>query len=160
MFNRIKILTSFFILIFYSCGNDNILFIDYVDVNGSWEKENEIKFSFESDTAILGDLSLIIRNDSSYPFSNIYMITSIKNNNTITRDTINYSFENNNTKWYELRSSGINSSIIPIKNSFKISPGQFEFNVKHSIRYLDSIMPQIKLDGILDVGLVIEKTIK
>jgi len=160
MLNRIKILTSFFILIFYSCGNDNVLFLDYVDVNGSWKKENEIKFSFESDTAILGDLSLIIRNDSSYPFSNIYMITSIKNNNTITRDTINYSFENNNTKWYELRSSGINSSIIPIKNSFKIFPGQFEFNVKHSIRYLDSIMPQIKLDGILDVGLVIEKTIK
>jgi len=160
MLNRIKILTSFFILIFYSCGNDNVLFLDYVDVNGSWKKENEIKFSFESDTAILGDLSLIIRNDSSYPFSNIYMITSIKNNNSITSDTINYSFENNNTKWYELRSSGINSSIIPIKNSFKISPGQFEFNVKHSIRYLDSIMPQIKLDGILDVGLVIEKTIK
>ena len=160
MLNRIKILTSFFILIFYSCGNDNVLFLDYVDVNGSWKKENEIKFSFESDTAILGDLSLIIRNDSSYPFSNIYMITSIKNNNTITRDTINYSFENNNTKWYEMRSSGINNSIIPIKNGFKISPGQFEFNVKHSIRYLDSIMPQIKLDGILDVGLVIEKTIK
>ena len=160
MFNRIKILTSFFILIFYSCGNENILFLDYADVNGSWAKENEIKFSFESDTAILGDLSLIIRKDSSYPFSNIYMITSIKNNNTITRDTINYSFENNNAKWYELRSSVINSNIIPIKNNFKISPGQFEFNVKHSIRYLDSIMPQIKLDGILDVGLVIEKTIK
>lgn len=160
MSNRIKILTLFFILIFNSCGNNNILFLDYQDVNGSWDKKNEIKFSFKPNDKILADISLMIRNDSSYPFSNIYIITSIKNNNSVVLDTINYSFENNNNKWYNLQSSGINNSKILLKKNFKIIQGEFDFKVKHSIRYLDSIMPQIKLDGILDVGLMVEKSIR
>ena len=83
-----------------------------------------------------------------------------KNNDRVVFDTINYSFKNNNNKWYNFKSSRINNSKIIIKDKFKILPGEFEFRVKHSIRYLDSISPQIKLDGILDVGLVVEKSIK
>ena len=69
-------------------------------------------------------------------------------------------FENNNTNWYNLNSSGINNSKIYLKKNFKILAGELDFKVIHSIRYLDSIMPQKKLDGILDVGLLVEKTIK
>tara|TARA_B100000945_G_scaffold54330_1_gene39735 strand:- start:2289 stop:2699 length:411 start_codon:yes stop_codon:yes gene_type:complete len=136
------------------------VFLDYQDVDGVWEKQNEIKFSFNSDKESITDISLFLRNDYSYPFSNIYLITSIKNNDRVVFDTINYSFKNNNNKWYNFKSSRINNSKIIIKDKFKILPGEFEFRVKHSIRYLDSISPQIKLDGILDVGLVVEKSIK
>ena len=41
-----------------------------------------------------------------------------------------------------------------------LQAGKFEFRAKHAIRYLDSITPQIKLDGILDVGLMVENSIK
>ncbi len=160
MSNRFKISISLLILVFVSCVDNNTVFLDYQDVDGVWEKQNEIKFSFNSDKESITDISLFLRNDYSYPFSNIYLITSIKNNDRVVFDTINYSFKNNNNKWYNFKSSRINNSKIIIKDKFKILPGEFEFRVKHSIRYLDSISPQIKLDGILDVGLVVEKSIK
>ena len=160
MSKRFKILISLFILTIASCGDNNTVFLDYKDVDGVWEKQNEVKFSFNSDKESITDISLLIRNDSSYPFSNIYVISSIKNNDRVVFDTINYSFKNSNNKWYNFKSSRINNSKITIKEKFKILPGEFEFRVKHAIRYLDSITPQIKLDGILDVGLMVENSIK
>tara|TARA_Y100000746_G_scaffold193943_1_gene175039 strand:+ start:140 stop:622 length:483 start_codon:yes stop_codon:yes gene_type:complete len=160
MSNRFKTLKSLLILFIVSCGDNNTVFLDYQDVDGVWEKQNEIKFSFNSDKESITDVSLLLRNDFSYPFSNIYLITSIKNNDRVVFDTINYSFKDNNSKWYNFKSSRINNSKITIKKKFKILPGEFEFSVKHSIRYLDSITPQIKLDGILDIGLMVENSIK
>ena len=160
MSNKFKISISLLILVIVSCVDNNTVFLDYQDVDGVWEKQNEIKFSFNSDKESITDISLFLRNDYSYPFSNIYLITSIKNNDRVVFDTINYSFKNNNNKWYNFKSSRINNSKIIIKEKFKILPGKFEFRVKHAIRYLDSITPQIKLDGILDVGLMVENSIK
>ena len=160
MSNRFKISISLLILVIVSCVDNNTVFLDYQDVDGVWEKQNEVKFSFNSDKESITDISLLLRTDSSYPFSNIYVITSIKNNDRVVFDTINYSFKDSDNKWYNFKSSRINNSKIIIKDKFKILPGEFEFRVKHSIRYLDSISPQIKLDGILDVGLVVEKSIK
>ena len=160
MSNKFKILISSLILVIASCGDNNTVFLDYQDVDGVWEKQNEIKFSFESDKESITDISLLLRNDSSYPFSNIYVITSIKNNDRVVFDTINYSFKDSDNKWYNFKSSRINNSKITIKDKFKILPGIFELRVKHAIRYLDSISPQTKLDGILDVGLMVENSIK
>ena len=160
MSNKFKILISSLILVITSCGDNNTIFLDYQDVDGVWEKQNEVKFSFNSDKESITDISLLLRTDSSYPFSNIYVITSIKNNDRVVFDTINYSFKDSNNKWYNFKSSRINNSKIIIKEKFKILPGKFEFRAKHAIRYLDSITPQIKLDGILDVGLMVENSIK
>ena len=84
--------------------------------------------------------------------------------NNLPDDTIryimDYLFKNDNYKWYNSKSSSINNSKIYLKKNFKILAGELDFKVKHSIRYLDSIMPQKKLDGILDVGLLVEKSLK
>ena len=160
MSRKFKILMSLLIIVVTSCSDNNVVFLDYQNVDGVWEKQNEVKFSFNSDKESITDISLLLRNDSSYPFSNIYVITSIKNNDRVVFDTINYSFKESDSKWYNFKSSRIINSKITIKEGFKILPGKFEFGVRHAIRYLDSIAPQIKLDGILDVGLMVENSIK
>jgi len=160
MSNRFKVLISSLILVIASCGDNNTIFLDYQDVDGVWERQNEVKFSFQSDKESITDISLLLRNDYSYPFSNIYVITSIKNNDRLISDTINYSLKDSDNKWYNFKSSRINNSKITLKEKFKILPGKFEFRAKHAIRYLDSVTPQIKLDGILDVGLMVENSIK
>ena len=142
----------------FSCRNENLIFIDFEDLNGSWVRSNELNFLFESDNSIL-DFSLALRTDSRYPFSNIFLISSIQNNNYVISDTIEYSFENNETKWYEIKPSGIKNNKILIKKDLKIDEGNVIVKLKHSIRYLDSIVPLTKLDGILDVGLIVEKSI-
>ena len=147
------------LLIFNSCLNENIVFVNYNNIDGSWDKKNQIEFSFDSNETTV-DLSLLIRSDSSYPFSNIYLITTIDNNQNTIVDTINHTFQNNNSKWYNLQSSGINNSKILLKKNFKIFDGKFNFKVRHSIRYLDSVVAQTKLDGILDVGLIVEKSVR
>jgi len=142
----------------FSCRNENIIFIDFKDLNGSWIRSNELNFSFESDNSIL-DFSLALRTDSTYPFSNIFLISSIQNNNYVISDTLEYSFENNESKWYEIKPSGIKNNKILLKKDLKIVEGDVIVKLKHSIRYLDSIVPLTKLDGILDVGLIVEKSI-
>ena len=142
----------------FSCRNENLIFIDFEDLNGSWVRSNELNFLFESDNSIL-DFSLALRTDSRYPFSNIFLISSIQNNNYVISDTIEYSFENNETKWYEIKPSGIKNNKILLKKDLKIDEGNVIVKLKHSIRYLDSIAPLTKLDGILDVGLIVEKSL-
>ena len=142
----------------FSCRNENLIFIDFEDLNGSWVRSNELNFLFESDNSIL-DFSLALRTDYRYPFSNIFLISSIQNNNYVISDTIEYSFENNETKWYEIKPSGIKNNKILLKKDLKIYEGNVIVKLKHSIRYLDSIVPLTKLDGILDVGLIVEKSI-
>ena len=66
----------------FSCRNENLIFIDFEDLNGIWARNNELNFSFESDNSIL-DFSLALRTDSRYPFSNIFLISSIQNNNYV-----------------------------------------------------------------------------
>ena len=141
----------------FSCRNENLVFIDFEDLNGSWVRSNELNFIFESDNSIL-DFSLALRTDSTYPFSNIFLISSIQNNNYVISDTIEYYFENNETKWYEIKPSGIKNNKILLKKDLKIDEGDVTVKLKHSIRYLDSIAPLTKLDGILDVGLIVEKS--
>ena len=141
-----------------SCRNENLIFIDFKDLNGSWVRSNELNFSFESDNSIL-DFSLALRTDSTYPFSNIFIISTIENNNYVISDTIQYSFENNKIKWYEVKPSGIKNNKILLKKDLKIDEGDIIVKLKHSIRYLDSIVPLTKLDGILDVGLIVEKSL-
>ena len=135
-----------------------MIFIDFKDLNGSWVRSNELNFLFESDNSIL-DFSLALRTDSRYPFSNIFLISLIQNNNYVISDTIEYSFENNENKWYEIKPSGIKNNKILLKKDLKIDEGNVIVKLKHSIRYLDSIVPLTKLDGILDVGLIVEKSI-
>ena len=142
----------------FSCRNENLIFIDFEDLNGSWVRSNELNFLFESDNSIL-DFSLALRTDSRYPYSNIFLISSIQNNNYVITDTIEYSFENTETKWYEIKPSGIKNNKILLKKDLKIDEGNVIVKLKHSIRYLDSIVPLTKLDGILDVGLIVEKSI-
>lgn len=142
----------------FSCRNENLVFIDFEDLNGSWVRSNELNFLFESDNSIL-DFSLALRTDSTYPFSNIFLISSIQNNNYVISDTIEYSFENNETKWYEIKPSGIKNNKILLKKDLKIDEGDVTVKLKHSIRYLDGIAPLTKLDGILDVGLIVEKSL-
>ena len=146
------------LLSIFSCRNENLIFIDFKDLNGSWIRSNELNFSFESDKSIL-DFSLALRTDSTYPFSNIFLISSIQNNNYVISDTLEYSFENNESKWYEIKPSGIKNNKILLKKDLKIDKGDVIVKLKHSIRYLDSIVPLTKLDGILDVGLIVEKSI-
>ena len=143
----------------FSCRNENLIFIDFEDLNGSWVRSNELNFLFESDNSIL-DFSLALRTDSRYPFSNIFLISLIQNNNYVISDTIEYSFENNENKWYEIKPSGIKNNKILLKKNLKIDEGNVIVKLKHSIRYLDSIVPLTKLDGILDVGLIVEKSIR
>ena len=142
----------------FSCRNENLIFIDFKDLNGSWDISNELDFSFESDNSIL-DFSLALRTDSTYPFSNIFLISSIQNNNYLISDTIGYSFENDESKWYEIKPSGIKNNKILLKKDLKLDKGDVIVKLKHSIRYLDSIVPLTKLDGILDVGLIVEKSL-
>ena len=83
--------TTYIIIILLSaisCRNENLVFIDFEDLNGSWMRSNELNFSFESSDNSILDFSLALRTDSTYPFSNIFIVSTIKNNNYVISDTL------------------------------------------------------------------------
>ena len=140
-----------------SCVENNSIRIDKDILNG-WGLEESIAIEIKDTIDFPSDIFFYIRNNNDYPFSNIFLISSIQNNNYVISDTIEYYFENNETKWYEIKPSGIKNNKILLKKDLKIDEGNVIVKLKHSIRYLDSIAPLTKLDGILDVGLIVEKS--
>ena len=68
------------ILIFYlssSCGDSNVIRIDKEILNG-WDIEESIKFEIGDTIDFSSNIFFYLRNNNDYPFSNIFLIASLK----------------------------------------------------------------------------------
>ena len=120
----------FLLILIISCSSENI-FLSFEDTPNGWEYKNPIKFNFIApDEAI--NISLILRLDKSYPFSNMFIVYNIVSGENIITDT------------FELDLINLKASNVSIELS-------------HATRYLDNIKAEEKLTGILSVGLLVER---
>jgi gliding motility-associated lipoprotein GldH len=89
-----KFLVLLFVtLLFFSC-DEKQFFSEYKELDGSWKKSDTLRFTFEQkDTVNPYHLFLNVRNNNDYPFSNMYLIVTIKEPGkkpTIKVDTLEY----------------------------------------------------------------------
>src|SRR5690606_10376110 len=74
------LLVLFFVLV--SCDSKQV-FDSYKSVGKSWHKDNIVSFEFEAtDTIANYNMFLNLRANNDYPFSNIFLITSIESPNS------------------------------------------------------------------------------
>ena len=153
-----NILSIFLIITLCSCNNNKEVFIDFKGIEGGWEKKDKINFNFYLQEKGNYDISIILRSDEQYPFSNIYFDYQLTSKMVNLSESKMMNINDSNTNWYSKRVLSISNNIIELKKNLLLNEGNVILSLEHSVRFLDSINPILNLEGILDIGLLVKKS--
>ena len=149
------ILITLFVLIL-SCKDKGTLYSSHIETKGAWLKNEPLKASLEINEGPI-DIYLILKLNEDYPFSNIYLLSSISTPNLKITDTISFKFDYSQNKSLLSRQMRIKTFKIPIYKNMNINEKTL-VEISHAVRFIDSTEPVIKLEGILDVGILVNKS--
>jgi gliding motility-associated lipoprotein GldH len=146
---------------FISCNN-SIEFTKYKSLSeASWQANKNIAFEFQiTDTIAPKNLFINIRNNTSYAYSNLYVITELKfpNGNKII-DTLQYEMADETGKYLGKGLTELKENKLFYKEE-KVFPesGKYVLNIRHAMRKSGEVTPIPFLEGLQDIGFSIEKT--
>ena len=144
-----------------SC-NDRLVRSEFQATDGgSWSKDNVLEFSFsEVDTTLQHDLFLNIRNDASFPYSNLFLIAELESPSGATvKDTLQYEMALPDGTWLGKGYGSIKENKLWYKEDIVFSePGTYRLRVSHAMRKNGNVNGVVNLEGITDVGYEIEKS--
>ena len=153
-----NILSIILIITLYSCNNNKEVFLEFKGIEGGWEKKDKINFNFYLQEKGNYDISIILRSDEQYPFSNIYFDYQLTSKMVNLSESKMMNINDSNTNWYSKRVLSISNNIIELKKNLLLNEGNVILSLEHSVRFLDSINPILNLEGILDIGLLVKKS--
>lgn len=90
------------LLLFASSCQDAIVYSDYRSLpNGKWNADQTIEFEIaEIDSSLVNHIFINIRNDETFPFSNLFLITEFERpNGETTKDTLEYLMAKPDGEW-------------------------------------------------------------
>ncbi len=138
------------------CNNNPSIHLSHIEKNGFWLKNNPINANVEIRESPV-DIYLVLKLNDEYPFSNIHLLSKLENNDVKIIDTISYNFNDSKNRTILSKQIRIKTFKIPIFSNID-TKGETLIEVTHAVRFIDSIKPVIKLEGILDVGILINKS--
>ncbi|MEP0133238.1 MAG: gliding motility lipoprotein GldH [Eudoraea sp.] len=155
-----RIFFSISILLILAC-NDKLTHSEFqANPGGIWSKSDAKEFSFtENDTISANDIFISIRNDESFPYSNLFLIADLKYpNGDIQRDTMEYEMAMPDGKWLGKGYGSIKENKLWYKENI-IFPvkGVYTLQISHAMRKNGNADGIMELEGITDVGFLIEK---
>lgn len=151
---------SLIILCLISCDSKRI-YDSYVSIsNQSWEKENTISFSFTvRDTIEQRNLFINIRNNNSFAFSNLFLITELNfpNGKKIV-DTLEYEMTDVSGRFLGSGLTEIKENKLFYKENVVFpNLGDYNLSISQAMRKNGETAGIKALDGITEVGFRIEK---
>lgn len=157
----IKKLTVLIILsLLLSCNKNNVYF-KFKDLpNNKWHKDSILKFVYiAKDTINRNNIYLNLRNDKNYEFSNLFLITEVNfPDKTKIIDTLEYEMTNEKGEFLGSGFSDTKENKLEFKNNIKFpNKGDYTFKIQHAVRKIGKEKGIVELNGIIDVGLEIEK---
>ena len=135
-----------------ACGPDSV-YHDYISIeDASWHRDSIFHYEvIIEDSISLNNFFINIRNNTDYPYSNIYLfVTTIFPNGHSTRDTIECILADKDGRWLGSGSGNIRDNQIMLQQALR-----FPLNGTYHI-YLEQGMREEKLEGIEDIGFSIE----
>ena len=152
---------SFILLVLFliSC-NDKIVIDDYKSFDENWPKDSVATFAFnQKDISSKHTIYIKIRNTQDYPYNNLFLIVSYENpTDKVKVDTLEYAMTNEKGELLGGGFSSVKESILIYKENFQFEQkGEHKIQIKHALRDLGKIEGKNNLEGILDVGIQIEK---
>lgn len=155
-----SIVICFIAIILISC-NGKIVESDYVATNsGVWNKDNSVSFTFSSpDTLNTYDVFINLRNDNTFPYSNLFLITELDfPNETTIKDTLEYQMALPSGEWLGKGSGSIKENKLWYKENIVFPEnGVYTLKVSHAMRKNGNVDGVVDLEGVTDVGFQIEK---
>lgn len=148
-------------LVFASCKTD-IVKTEYQALSGGvWNKEDTLRFTFqELDTVQRHNVFINVRNDDNYPFSNLFLITSLTTpQGEVLQDTLEYNMALPDGTWLGQGNGSIKENKLWYKENIVFpSSGVYTLEVMHAMRKNGNVSGIVGLDGITDVGIEITKS--
>ena len=145
-------------LTFVAC-DDKQFFDEYQSTDGSWNKSDIKKFSFQqNDTTTIYNLFVNIRNNSDYPYSNMYLIVRmIKPDGITVVDTLQYQMANPDGSLLGDGFTDVKESKLYYRDNFVFkNAGNYQIEIEHAVRANGKINGDSLLSGVSDVGFRIE----
>ncbi len=122
-----------------------------------------VNFEFsELDSTANYNMFINVRNDETFPFSNLFLITELEypDGNTI-KDTLEYKMAEPTGEWLGKGVGSVKENKLWYKENVSFpQSGVYKVNVFYAMRKNGEVDGLHELDGITDVGLEIEKVPK
>lgn len=154
-----KTLTGLIIIwVVWGCagGNEKLYFSS---LSSGWAQHEGVQFLFSPEKINHPtNLYIYLRNDNHYPFSNIHLITSLKNpiGETLI-DTLSYSMATPNGEWIG-QGYWIHENKLWYKEAYRFGvTGEYQLSIRPAMRHNEQSKSINVLEGILEVGIGIEQ---
>lgn len=114
----------------------------------------------DMDTTVTYNMFINIRNDNTFPFSNLFLITELEHpdGNTV-KDTLEYKMAEPTGEWLGKGLGSVKENKLWYRENIVFpKTGVYKVNVSHAMRKNGDVEGLHVLEGITDVGLEIEKS--
>lgn len=129
--------------------------------SGSWRIDNPVNFEFSNlDSIQTHNMFINIRNDNTFQFNNLFLITELEypNGNTL-KDTLEFKMAEPSGEWLGKGLGSIKENKLWFQEKVVFSDsGVYRVSISHAMRKNGDVDGIYVLDGITDVGLEIEKS--
>lgn len=140
------------------CHDPN-LFADYQDFTDRWPADQKAVFQIDSLGVKTAHLMIYIRNDHRYPFSNLFLIASLKDGDSLlSKDTLEYAMADARGAWLGSGFLEVKESKLWWKENFDLpSSKNLIVELEHAMRYNGTETGINALEGIVGVGFAVEE---
>ena len=152
----------FLALVLFASCETNIIKSEYRSLkDGVWHKDDVLQFSLaEIDTVDSHDIFINVRNDNTFPYSNLFLIAAITTpEGEVTKDTLEYAMSLPDGTWLGKGSGSIKENKLWYKENIVFSSsGVYTIEVSHAMRKNGNVSGIMALEGITDVGIEVIKS--
>lgn len=149
--------------ILLSCNEELVLSEYRATDGGAWNKDNTIEFSFaKMDTLQRHNLFIGVRNDATFPYSNLFLIAELESPSGETvKDTLQYQMALPDGTWLGKGFGSMKENKLWYKENIVFpSSGEYTVRISQAMRKNGSVNGVVNLQGVTDVGLEIEKSLE
>ncbi len=153
----------FFLIVFSIIGvvscDDKQVFDEYQTVADAWEMNEKVSFAIPKlDSLQDYNLFINVRNNNSYRYSNLFLISEMKfPNGKVITDTLEYRMAAPDGEWLGTGFSELKENKLWYKEKVKFKEqGQYTITLQHAMRKNGEVNGITSLEGITDIGFRIE----
>jgi gliding motility-associated lipoprotein GldH len=156
---KLYFLISCFVLLLISCGESPVYSEFEPLENGIWNKDDIVEFTIpDLQAKQTYQMYINIRNDNTYPYSNLYLITELEYPDGETFiDTLEYAMAEADGTWLGKGYGSIKENKLWYKENVNFPvTGVYTLRIEQAMRKNGTVDGIVELPGITDVGVEIE----
>lgn len=150
-----------FVMSMFACDSKQV-YDQYQSIPGAWAKDSVVKFEIKDlDSLQTYNLFFNVRNSSEYKYNNLFLISNMKfpNGKQIT-DTLEYEMAYPNGEFMGAGAGEIKENKLWYKEKVRfLEEGTYTVTLEQAMRENGAVEGIQKLEGVLEIGFRVEKTI-